>query len=70
LHLGRALSAIGIGAALTALCRSAPILALGRLRTAVGRGFILDDVVIPGLLIAFLAVAALGYHLMRRTKLK
>ncbi len=66
--IGRALMTIGLsGAMLAALCCAAPFLLAGLL-TAVGLGFILKDSVLVGLLIVFAAVAAIGYHLVRRSK--
>lgn len=57
--------AIGIGgAALAAVCCVAPFLLAGLL-TAVGLGLLLNDAVLIGLLVAFLAVAVLGYSLVR-----
>ncbi len=65
--MGRVLLAVGIsGTALAAVCCAAPFLLAGAL-TAVGLGFILNEAILVGLLIMFLAVAALGYHLARRT---
>ena len=67
-RLGRVLLAVGIGGgALTAICCAAPFLLAGAL-TAVGLGFILNETVLVGLLVTFLAVAALGYHLARGKK--
>ncbi len=64
--LGRALVAIGLGgAALAALCCVAPFLLAGLL-AAVGLGFILNDAILLGLLVAFVGVAALGFYLGRR----
>lgn len=64
---GRVLLAVGLsGGTLAAICCAAPFLLAGAL-TAAGLGFILNEAVLVGLLIMFLAVAALGYHLARRT---
>lgn len=64
--LGRALLAVGIsGAAFTALCCVAPFMVAG-LVTALGLGFILNDVILIGLLVVFIGVAALGYYVLRR----
>ncbi len=65
---GRTLLAVGIsGASLAALCCAAPFLLAGLLG-AIGLGFILNDAILMGLLILFVAVAALGYYFMQRAK--
>jgi polyferredoxin len=64
--LGRTLMAVGIsGAAFAALCCVAPFIVAG-LVTALGLGFMLNDALLMGLLVVFIAVAALGYYLVRR----
>ena len=64
--LGRTLMAVGIsGAAFAALCCVAPFMVAG-LVTALGLGFMLNDVLLVGLLVVCIGVAALGYYLVRR----
>ncbi len=64
--VGRTLMAVGIsGAAFAALCCVAPFLVAG-LVTTLGLGFILDDVLLIGLLVVFIGVAAVGYYFVRR----
>jgi mercuric ion transport protein len=66
--LGRILVAIGIGgAAVAALCCTAPFLLAGVL-TAIGLGFILKEAILMGFLVLSLAVVALGYYFIQRAK--
>ncbi|MCI0490979.1 MAG: MerC domain-containing protein [Blastocatellia bacterium] len=66
--LGRALMVIGIGgASLASICCAAPFLLAG-VFTAIGLGFIFNDLLLMGLLVVFAAVAVLGYHLIRRAR--
>lgn len=66
--LGRTLMAVGIsGVAFAALCCVAPFLVAG-LVTALGLGFMLNDALLVGLVLVFIGVAALGYHLVKRKK--
>lgn len=68
--MGRALLSVGlIGAAFTALCCFAPFLIAGIL-AAIGLGFLLNDAILIGLLVLSLALVALGYHLMRRQRIR
>lgn len=67
-QLGRLLMGVGLtGAAFAALCCMAPFLLAGIL-AAVGFGFLLNDSVLMGLLVVFLAAAAAGYQLLRRQR--
>ncbi len=55
------------GAALAGICCVAPFLVAGLL-AAVGLGFVLDDIILIGLLIMFVAVALIGYYFRERAK--
>ncbi len=64
-RLGRVLLGFGlIGTAFTALCCFAPFLIAGIL-AAIGLGFLLNDAILTGMLVLSLALAAVGYQVMR-----